>query len=268
MADAKPFSLALVTGASSGIGEALCHLLAGKGVELIIAGRNKERLQQLAAQLQVKATIVPGDLSLPADRLRLIEKIREAKPDLVINNAGYGLYGEALSYETQTQMDILKVDIDAVVELSLEAARKMVSSKKEGVIVNISSAAAFQVFPCFAVYAASKAFVNHFSESLDEELRHYGIRVLASCPGMVATHFRARASGEEISPGSSSLVMTASFAANEIWGQIEKRKPIHVFNWKYRLGTWLTRYLIPKKWAIKIVRSNVEKRYTHRPIIE
>src|SRR5580693_8214964 len=149
--------LALVTGASSGLGKALCHLLAKKGVRLIVTGRNRSKLEELHGLVHV------ADLAQSRDSL--IKLIHEHVPDLVINNAGWGLYGDALSHTTKEQMDILEVNANAVLEISLEAARAMIKAKTEGAIVNIASGAAFFAFPTLAVYAASKAFVGSFSEA-------------------------------------------------------------------------------------------------------
>jgi uncharacterized protein len=262
-----PFTLALVTGASSGIGEALCRLLASRNIALMITGRNLEKLHELASELSshIDVTIFAADLADPTDRKEVIQKCYEYVPDLVINNAGFGLYGEALTYETQEQMEILEVNGNAVLELTLEAARAMLSANKQGVILNVSSTAAMQVFPCFAVYAAAKAFVSQLSESLDNEMRYYGIRVLTSCPGMVETQFRTRASGGvPVTEKSSFRGMSAAFAAEQIWYQIEKKKPLHVFDWKYRIGTFFTKYLLPKAWVAKILRAIIESRFVPR----
>jgi short-subunit dehydrogenase len=256
------FSLAMVTGASSGIGADLCRLLADKGINLLISGRDHERLQALANDLRSKVDVMifPTDLLEPSERASLIEKIHLYLPDLVINNAGFGLYGEALTYPTEDQMAIFEVNSSAVLELTLESGRAMVSNEIKGVIMNISSSAGFLVFPTMAVYAASKSFVNFISQSLDLEFQNYGIRVLAACPGMVNTNFRQRAGGEGASPVQE-FVMTSPYAAKQIWRQIERRKPLHVFDWKYRVGL-IFRYLIPKKWLAKILRNTVEGRYT------
>lgn len=264
------FNLALVTGASSGIGEALCELLASKKINLIINGRNVAKLNELAAKLRhnVDVTVLPADLAHSDERAEFIEKIYQFLPDLVINNAGFGLYGEALTYETKTQLEILEVNGNAVLDLTLESARALISANKKGVIMNVSSAAAMQVFPCFAIYAATKVFVNHFSESLDYEMKPYGIRVLASCPGMVETKFRIRAGGFPTPNQSHPKIMSASFAAKEIWHQIERGKSLHVFNWKYRLATFLTRYLLPKKWVADGVRNHIESRHPPRSLIK
>ena len=268
------FRLAIVTGASSGIGEALCRLLASKGIDLIITGRNTTALGELANSLsgQVKVIVQPFDLSLAEHRKKLIDLIHAFVPDLVINNAGFGLYGEALSYDTAEQLEIVNVNASAVLELTLEAARAMVAKNQKGIIVNISSAAGFLPFPCFSVYAASKAFVNNVSEGLDAEMRPYGIRVLAACPGMVATRFRQRAAGETARPGqdkakhSSFEVMSASTAAEEIWKQIQKQTPVRIFNWYYRILIFLARFVVPKSILLPNLRKNIEKRYHQRPI--
>jgi short-subunit dehydrogenase len=270
MSDCEKGGLAFVTGASSGIGKQLCRIFADEGIDLIITARNVDRLTALAEELRKKVNVVvcPADLSDRKQRRELIDKIHSHAPNLVVNNAGWGYYGEALTYETRVSMEMLEVDAAAVLELSLEAARAMISKGKKGVIMNVSSAAAFQIFPCFSVYAASKAFVNLFSESFDEEMRPYGIRVLAACPGTVDTNFRAFAANESEKRTPSQPVMSVEFAAGEIWRQIKKRKPLHIFNWKYRLGTFLSYYLLPKRFVVWILRRAIKGRHAPRQIIK
>ncbi len=257
-----PFRLALITGASSGIGQALCYLLAKKRINLMITGHNTANLQQVADDLRplVNVAIYPANLANPIEREQLIERIRELVPDLVINNAGFGLYGDAINFPTQEQAEILQVNVNALFEISLEAGRTLVEAKQPGVILNVSSAAAFQPMPGFAAYAASKAFVTLFSEALNEEMKKHGIHVLASCPGQVATKFRARASKGQAPKASPPMTMTLDFAVNEIWKQIEQRKPVHIFDWRYRLATFLTRYLIPRSLMMRIISKNIAKR--------
>jgi uncharacterized protein len=255
------FQLAFVTGATSGIGEALSHLLADKGTPLFITGRDPNKLDLLVETLskRVKVTAFRANLENPEERKALITKIHTFQPDLVINNAGFGLYGEALTHETETQSKILEVDGQALLELTLEAARTLISHGKEGVILNVASAAAFYVFPTLAVYSAVKAFVVNFSKALDFETKAHGVRVLTSCPGMIETNFSKRAGATKKTGVQQSLVMDARFAAERILKQIEQRKVIDIFDWKTRLSTYLS-YLIPKKWLIKILRSSIESR--------
>lgn len=265
----SPFALALITGASSGIGESLAKLLASKGIHLILCGRNEERLKKLASELSVHGSVTSliADLSEEAGRKKIVSMIHEKAPDLVINNAGYGFYGEALAAETKEMLKLMEVNGMAVLELSLEAARTLISREKKGVILNVSSAAAFQIFPYFAVYAASKAFVNSFTESFDEEVREYGVRVLAACPGMVATNFRVHA-GETEKEERSTNVMSSAFAAEHIWDQIEKRKKIYIFNWPYRAMTFLTQHLLPKWLVAAILPKTILKRLAKKEIIK
>lgn len=264
------FSLALVTGASSGIGEAVAFLLASKGISLIISGRDESRLSALAEKLRVSVdvSIVIAELANPQGRLKIVDAIRNKRPDLLINNAGFSLYGDALTYPSAKQMEILEVNGAAVLELSLAMARTLVTAGKKGVVVNISSAAAFNPFPSMAVYAASKAFVNTFSESFDEETRPLGIRVLASCPGMVETRFRERAGGNKPPTTLADAWMTSSAesAAREIWQQIERQQKVRIFDWKNRFLLWLTRLLIPRAWVGRYLQSGIKDRYPPRQI--
>jgi len=252
-----PFSLALVTGASSGIGAALCHLLAKRGIALLMTGRDQERLQMLAEQLRtyVPVSLLVADLNETMGRKTLIEKIYQHKPDLIINNAGFGLYGEALSHETKAQLEIVNVNALAVLEVTLESARVLIEAGKAGVILNVSSAADRLVFPGLAAYAASKAFVTQLSQSLDYEMRPQGVCVLAACPGMVATAFRKRASNDKNST-SSPLAMSPEYAAAQVWRQIESRQLVYIFDWKTRLGILLARFL-PQKWLAQGLKKSI-----------
>lgn len=257
-------TLALVTGATSGIGKALCHLLAENGINLIATGRDAEQLQQLEKELASKVDIIieTADLSRKEDRARLIAIIRTSTPDLVINNAGFGLYGDMLSYPTEDQLAILEVNGIALVEIMVEAARAMITKGIRGRILNVSSAAAFQIFPGMAMYAASKAFVNHISQSLDWEMRSHGIRILAVCPGMVSTRFRQRAGGEEKGQDKSG-VMTPEYVANEIWKQIQSCKSLRIVDWRYRLLTYLS-YLVPTSLKLPLLKKSIPARTTGR----
>lgn len=251
----RKFSLAFVTGASSGIGEALAILLADKGIELIIHGRNIESLNRIQHILaaKTKVNLISADLANRADRMRVIEMIQHRKPDLLINNAGFGLYGPALSHEIEKEMEILEVNGNAVLELTLEAARAMMSARIKGVILNVSSCAGeLPISPGFAVYSASKSFVNHFSQSLDVELQPAGIRVLSAAPGFVNTNFNKRAGGKASSLNK--LAMTADFAGEQIWQQIQNETPLHLFDWKTRFLLRCAK-LFPKNWVASVLHK-------------
>lgn len=254
------FTTALVTGASSGIGKALCDLLVEKKINLIISARNEEKLESLAKKWKekVKVEVFSADLSNCRERQFLVECIHSKTPDLIINNAGAGFYGEAINQSTKTHLDLLELDCAAVMELTLEGAKALIQAKKKGTILNVSSVAGFQIFPYFATYASCKAFVNQFSQALHEELRDQGVNVLTACPGVVATHFQERAGGQR---KTESGVMTASFAADQIWNQIIRAKPLHIFDWKYRLVTAFSK-LIPQKMIFKLLKNRIASRRT------
>lgn len=258
----------LITGATSGIGRALCDLFTDPGYILIVSGRNPELLCEVKKSLENKVPVltVQADLSVKEERKRIVDLIRRYAPEYVINNAGFGLYGDCLTYTTDRQADILEVNGKAVLELTLEAARTLVSKKKKGVICNVSSAAAFQVFPGLAVYAASKAFVNSFSQAFDQEMRPYGIRILASCPGPVSTAFGERAGGRK-NGYKSYGVLTPEFVASEIRRQIQESDPLKIIDWKMRAAAYLS-YLIPKNLLAPILRKNILRRLEPRTFIK
>lgn len=263
-----PFDLALVTGASSGIGEALCKLLVEKKIPLLITGRDPERLKSVQERLVEKGGRVQSiliDLADHRQRKKLIEEIHRLAPTLVINNAGFGLYGEALTRETAEQLEILKVNGEAPMELSLEAARTLISRGKKGIILNVSSAAAFYLFPQFSVYASTKAFLNHFSQSFDLEVSQHGIRVLTACPGMVETAFRERAGGRFLSKNETES-LSPELVAKQIWQQIIDEQPLKIINWKYRLFTQLSR-LLPAHWLAKKLAQSIQERIPQRKFI-
>lgn len=252
--------LALVTGASSGIGEALCHLLAHRGVSLIISGRDIKKLKSLAKELEAFCTIaiLACDLSKQEERINLIQLIKEQAPDLIVNNAGFGLYGKASELSIAEQLEMVRVNVEAVVEITLEGAKALKAFSKQGTILNVASAAAFYVFPGFATYASSKTFVVNFSKALDRELTPDGVRVLVACPGQVTTNFRARAA-TGTRQEASQLSMTSAFAAERILWQIEKGRGCYLFDWRYRIS-WLLSFLLPRSWLEKMLFRAIKRR--------
>lgn len=226
-------------------------------IPLIIHGRDPIRLKAIAEELSpyVSVTIIDAELVDEKERKKVVDMIRERTPDLVINNAGFGLYGEATELSVQKQLEMVDVNVKALMELSIEAARSLQSKGKHGVIVNISSAAGFLVFPQFAAYAASKAFVTSFSQAMDFEMSPHNIRVLTACPGVIETAFRERAGGVAVEGEAS---RTADFAAGEIWHQIQKGQRVRIFDWKTNLGITFARYL-PTSLVYRILSNAMSK---------
>ncbi len=231
---------ALITGASKGLGLALAHLLEQKGYRVIGLGYNHPRLE------------------LTDDRQSLISLIHKEKPSLVINNAGFGLYGDAVDLSVDDQLNMIEVNCRAAVEITLETARVLKESKVPGTIVNIASAAAFLIYPSFATYAATKTFLLAWSQSVDAELKLHGIRVLTSCPGQIDTDFRARASQGK-STRHDFWTLSVENVAARIYRQIEKGKSVDIVNGWYRLGILLAKCL-PKSVVQRVLRSAIQKR--------
>jgi short-subunit dehydrogenase len=191
------FSRALVTGASSGIGEAFARRLAARGTALVLVARREDRLEALAKELDVASEVVAADLADPDDLRRVEERVASATDpvDLLVNNAGFGTTGPFATLPVEREEEEIRVNVLAVVRLSRAALPGMVE-RGAGGIVNVSSLAAFQPDPGNATYGATKAFVLNFSEALSEELRKTGVKVQALCPGYTRTEFQTTAEYE------------------------------------------------------------------------
>jgi uncharacterized protein len=189
-------STALITGASGGLGEAFAEQLAERGSHLVLVGRSKDKLQALARRLErqynIKTTVLTADLASSAEVDQLIStlKTKRIDVDLLINNAGFGVFERFLETPLKRQMEQIDVNVRAVVSLTHALTPAMIARNKGGVI-NLSSSAGFQPLAGANIYAASKSFVLLFSEALAQELVATGVRVLAVCPGPVATGFFA-----------------------------------------------------------------------------
>jgi uncharacterized protein len=201
-------STALVTGASSGIGAAIAESLARRGHGLTLVARREDRLTELANQLHerhgVRAGIVTCDLGDAGERDRLEAQVSELDlaVEVLVNNAGFGYAGDFAKAERERQVEMVRLNCEAVVDLSGRYLPAMID-RGQGTVINIASTAAFQPMPKGATYAASKAFVLSFSEALHHELKGSGATVTAVCPGPVRTEFvdAAGISGADSAPG-------------------------------------------------------------------
>lgn len=190
--------LALVTGASSGIGEALTHCFAQAGHDLVLVARSVDKLQALAAQLkalhQVATLVMPADLASPeaAQRLARSFKRRKKVPDVLVNCAGVLEQRAFVSMSAAGHRGIIDLNISALTAM-LSHFLPMMLARGSGRVLNVASIAAFQPVPTLATYAASKAYVLSLTESLSEELRDSGVSVTALCPGITATQMLSSA---------------------------------------------------------------------------
>lgn len=184
---------ALITGASSGIGEEFARQLAGHGWDLILVARRQDRLEQLAGELQagngIRATALPADLNDEAGVARVEACIASTEDlALLVNNAGFGLTGSFYKSDITRQVDMIRVHVVAAVRLARAAAAGM-ARRGQGAIVNVASIAAFVPLPGSVTYGATKAYLVQFSESLQMELRGTSVRVQALCPGFTYSGF-------------------------------------------------------------------------------
>ena len=185
---------ALVTGASAGIGRALAQELAQGGVNLVLTARRQDRLEALASELTAKQRIQTetfvADLAQPLAPEAIFQFTQQKglRISLLINNAGFGQYGELHATEMDRLVDMVQVNCTAVLQLTRLYLPEMVA-RRSGDILIVSSTAAFQAVPYISTYAATKAFDLYVAEGLAEEMQPYGVRVCALCPGTTTSEF-------------------------------------------------------------------------------
>lgn len=190
----KDYKTALITGASSGIGETFAGALAAQGMDLILVARSEDRLKSLAKQLAEvharRVEVVVADLSLPgaADKVHTAAEALAMPVDLLINNAGFGTSGAFHKLDPSRERQEVMLNAAAVVDMTRAFLPAMLERKRGG-IINVASMAAFQPLPFFTTYAATKAFVLSFTEGIRGEVSRKGVNVLCVCPGPVDTPF-------------------------------------------------------------------------------
>jgi short-subunit dehydrogenase len=185
---------ALITGASAGIGKALAEQLAASGAQLVLTARRRERLEELARTLatthKIRAEVFAADLARPDAPEHIFEFTRHARIqiDLLINNAGFGSYGEFAASDVRRQLDMVQVNCSAVVHLTRLYLPGMIE-RRGGDVLIVASTASFQAVPYISTYSATKAFDLLFAEGLAEEMKPHGVRVCALCPGSTVSEF-------------------------------------------------------------------------------
>lgn len=194
-----PNRSAVVTGASSGIGEALARVMAARAFDLLLVARGTEALEKLASELSekhsVRCEVLSADLTRPSDLDEVAAQIREKEFNTVVNNAGFGTYGLFHQLPLAEELGEIQLNVQALVALSHVALEVMVP-RRSGALLNVASTASFQPGPKNATYSATKAFVRSFTESLHEEVKPSSVRVTALCPGFTRTAFQSRAGME------------------------------------------------------------------------
>ncbi|MDM7997230.1 MAG: SDR family oxidoreductase [Acidobacteriota bacterium] len=238
-----PGPLALVTGASSGIGEVFARTLSAKGYRVILVARRKERLEKLAAELP-GAEALSADLTRDSDLDKVERRIAsEPQLDFLVNNAGFGIPGCYFKTDVDAQNRMHQLHILAIGRLTHAALRGMVE-RGRGSIINVSSMAGFIQAPFSVSYNATKAWINSFTEGLYLELKAIGspVRVQALCPGFTYTEFQ-KIAGIDQSTIPKSLWMSAEFVVDASLRGLERNKLFVVPGWRYRLGLAAIRLL-------------------------
>ena len=252
----------LITGPSSGIGLELARLFARDGYNLILASRNIEKLNQIAAELisgqNVEIKIIAKDLSLPASPREIFSELsREAiSVDILVNNAGFGIYGAFSKIDLNRSLDMLQINMLAVTQLTRLFLPEMLE-KKSGKILNVASTAAFQPGPFMAGYFASKAFVLSLSEALANELEGSGVTVTALCPGPTATEFQRISNTEDIRETKIGM-MSAQKVARIGYRELMRGKTLVIPGLMNKLAACAVRFL-PRKVVTRLARWVEEK---------
>jgi short-subunit dehydrogenase len=246
---------ALITGASSGLGAEFAKQLAGRGADLLLTARTEPRLRALAESLarehNVAAEIIPCDLGATGGAKRLCEEVarRGLRIDHLISNAGFGDYGPVEEADPEQLDEMVRLNCEALVHLSRHFVPAMVRAQSGG-IVHVASIAGLTPIPYMATYAATKAFVAHFSLALAEEVRDAKVRVLAVCPGPVQTGFQKRAGGQ-IAPSQRRAVLSAEDVVRRSLSAYERGRELYVPGGLNRLAIFGAQ-LIPRRlqlWA-------------------
>lgn len=226
-------STVLITGGSRGIGLELSKLFAKDGYDIVLVARDKQKLDEtkiyLEAKFNIKVYTIVEDLCDINACHRIKEKLDNENIDIdvLVNNAGFGVYREFRDTDLDKELDMIRVNILALVSLTKIFLKDMISKNRRGKIVNMSSAAAFQPVPLLNIYAATKAFVLSFSQALKYELKDTNISVTAICPGPVDTDFKKTADMDD-SNNFKNHMLDVSVVARKAYLAINKNKMVYI----------------------------------------
>ncbi|KLO34102.1 hypothetical protein ABW17_26985 [Mycobacterium nebraskense] len=227
-------SLAVITGASSGLGAIFADQLAQRGMSLVLAGRDEARLSAVAQRVEQQVELVVGDLGTQAGVDALVGRLDGREVDVLVNNAGFGTYGPFAELDAGREHDLVAVNVDALVRLTHAVLPGMLARGRGG-ILNVASTIAFQPGPYQATYGASKAFVLSLSQALWAETRGSGVTVTALRPGPTRTGF-VGALGSDVSHtaiyrrlAAPEPVVAAGLRA------LDRRRAVVVPGWRYRV---------------------------------
>ena len=254
--------VALVTGASSGIGQAIARILAARKVDLVIVARRKDRLELLAEKLRkahgIRVDVVATDLSRTDGARRLYEDIRRLRTDvsILVNNAGFGPQNTVLDYALDDLAALIQVNITALTELTRLFAADM-KAAGHGYVLQLSSVGAFQPTPMYAAYSAAKSYVLSFSYAMNRELAGTGVSITSTCPGFTVTEFHDVAHHEKT--GLMKLMsMSAERVADISVRAMFRRKPMVVPGILNRVNSFILE-LLPRRLSTAITGGLMRK---------
>lgn len=259
----------LITGATSGIGKALAEKFATLDYNLILHGRNQEKLDNLVLTFDKSKILftILSDLSKKNGSQKIINKLEEENItiDVAINNAGFGLYGNFEETDWKTEEDMIAVNITSLTHLSKYFFNKF-KQKNSGHIINIASTAAFQPGPYMSVYFATKAFVLSFTESIAQEAKKYNIKVQAICPGAVNTGFQKLSKSTDLKIMNKKTAFSADTIADFIIKHLDlpagrqgSKKIVLIPGYKNKLMSLLPRF-IPRNIVSSVMKNILSKK--------
>lgn len=242
----SPRPVALVTGASAGIGREFAIQLAARGYDLVLVARDGGRVQSLADELGARrgstCEVLVADLRRDEDVARVVARLDEAPIDLLVNNAGFGTRGALWRADRQPQEDMVRLHVLATHRLAQAAVQQMVP-RGRGAIINVSSVASFLTSPGNVNYCATKAYQRLYAEGLSQEVSRRGVYVQALCPGFTHTEFHARG-GMDKSRYPAWMWLRADRVVSASLRALERRRPVIVVpGLGYRLAVTALRHL-------------------------
>lgn len=245
---------ALVTGASSGIGEVFARELAREGFAVTCAARSRDKLEALVKDLGSGHRALAADLANPGQLQSVIDDLERTPYSLLVNNAGYGLYGRFIDLPLDRQEHLMAVNMNALVRLSHAYLKR---ARAGDALINVSSALSLLAYPGGAVYSATKAFVTNFSESLWYEHRDRGVYVLALLPGVTNTNFHSVASGGRFTTAPGMRGYAPEIVVREALAALRERsRPSLVTGRLYRFLTFLSTRFMTRKRMIATMGKN------------
>lgn len=230
---------ALITGASSGIGKNMAYVLANKGVDLILVARSKEEMIKIKDNVKVNVDIIEMDLLKEKNVFKLYDMCKDKNIDILINNAGFGLFGIFTETDLDRELEMIDLNIKAYHILTKLFLKDFVE-KNSGYILNVASSAGFMAGPRLSTYYATKNYVLKLTMAINEELRKSGSHVVVSalCPGPVNTNFNKVANGE-FSIKESSPKFVAEYAIDKLF----QKKMLIIPTLRIKLGIFLLRII-------------------------